>query len=154
MAPPLHGYTHTLAEGSVFTDGFETLIVEGDETIVIDAVRMVGDQGLVQLGAKIIGPDRRYGSVQMAPGWPPRDPDLASYPSVDAVGARLEPGHPAGYELLIGIRIAERGPVSRSGVEIDYSVGDERYTVTFPAEITMCTSTDQQVDGSCPDGAT
>lgn len=151
LEPPLsHGYADVMAHGRQFTDGFETLRLKGDEPAVIDAVRVVADPGLTQLGARVIGPDRRFASVQFDRHWPPRHPDLS--PSIEAVGAVIQPAsvEHMGYELVIGLRMDGPGPHFRSAVEIDYTVAGVGYTVTYQAEITMCTSVDQLVDGLCP----
>lgn len=142
FTPPEHGIVIPGQRGSVFTDGFEVLRLEGDEPAKIVSIRSVGGESTFKfLGALMAGPDRRDGAISYLPAFPPRDSSLG--PLVDAVGARIEPRvetrNGMGYELLIGYEVIDDTRVGyRAAVEVTYTVGDETYLWRSPGRMLFC----------------
>lgn len=153
IAPNPHGWATSDRVGDVFTDGMEIFRLAGDAEAVIEDIRLVGDEGLELVGAKVAGPDRAIGAIMYNADFPPVDePDLRDAVLYDAIGATITPRekHPGGWELLLGIRATEEGYLVREGVEVDYRVGDDEYTVFWEAWLGVCTSPKYEVDGDCP----
>ena len=149
-APNPHGWSTSNSVGDVFTDGMEVLHLEGNREAVIEDVRLVGDDGLELVGAKVAGQDRAIGFIQYNADFPPvNDPDLGDPVLIDAIGATVTP-YSGGWELLLGIKATKEGFLVREGVEIDYRVGGEEYTVFREAWLGVCTSPRYEVDGDCP----
>jgi hypothetical protein len=145
---PEHGYTVTAAPGETFTDGMEVLVVRGDRPAVIDSVELVGAEELEVVGFMFVGPERTE-SGQWWPGYPPKgrglDPSL-----VLPASTKIEPNVTRGWEPLVGIKVTEPGPLWRDGIRYTYTVDGVQYTRTVPAQLKVCTSKDQEVDGHCP----
>lgn len=135
-----HAYFIHDTRGTVFSDGFESLSVEGDEPVTIESVRSVGGGSALRfLGARIAGPARRYTAVQTFPVFPPERESLG--PLADAVGAVLQPeasGGRKGYELIIGYEVISDSYGARDGIEVAYRVGDERYREFISAGLVVC----------------
>jgi hypothetical protein len=147
-----HGWSVTEPAGDTFTDGMELLRLHGDRDAVIEDVRLVGDEGLELVGAKLASPERGIGWIQYRPAFPPaNDPDLGDV-LVDAVGATITPlvEDQGGWELLLGIQATGEGYLVRTGVEVDYRVGKNEYTVLLPAHLAVCTSPRLERKGACP----
>lgn len=125
----------------VFTDGLESLIFEGSSDAELVEVRMVGDNDLELIGVALGSPDRRFGSTQLMDGFPPRDPTLTDDAIIeDALGHPMTAHTRAdiGWELLLGIRATEPGRHVRTGIEVTYTVGGERYVELIPAALAVC----------------
>ncbi|MFC6286146.1 hypothetical protein ACFP3Q_07230 [Nocardioides sp. GCM10027113] len=150
--PDEHGYAITLPAGTTFTDGYEILKLAGDEPAVIEDVTIAGDDGLELVGALLAPPPRLNAAVQLMRSWPPRDEALDEDSFVEAVGARIEPlsRAPMGYELLLGLRVADEGYLVRESVTVTYRVGETVYEVDFPASIAVCTDAGLEIRGRCP----
>lgn len=155
--PKPHGIsTAALEVDQVFTDGFEMLVVTGEEPVTIKEVTLTGaDSQLELVGAKVAGEERTE-NIAWDAAFPPAVPDLG--PLADAEGAVLLPqsqqptGH-AGftdYELLLGMRVTAPGVWKRTGVRILYEAGGREYLWESSAELIACTK-DHSDDGeSCP----
>lgn len=154
IVPDPHGWaTSDAGVGDVFTDGSEILDLAGDQNAVIEDIRLVGDEGLELVGAKIVGGDRKIGAIQYNKDFPPtNEPELDDAVFYDAVGATITPEavNPGGWELLLGIKATEEGNLVREAIEVDYRVGEEKYTVSWEALLGVCTSPEYEVDGKCP----
>jgi hypothetical protein len=147
-----HGWAVTAPVGHPFTDGMEVLRLTGDQPAVIKDVRLVGNEGLELVGAKLASPERGIGWVQYRAEFPPNNDPVLDVDLVDVVGARITPlaSDNGGWELLLGIRATTDGYLVRTGVEVDYRVGANNYTVLLPAHLAVCTSPAHQRDGGCP----
>lgn len=153
--PPAHGSSVTLPVGTEFTDGFEILSLSGDTAAVIDSVELVDSPGFELLGTRLVSPARKLGFVQFVRGWPPASGSLRTAPVILAEGATITPtilNDGAGWELLVGIRVTGSGLLRRAGLKVDYTVGGEKFTATFPAEMVVCTDPRYEVRGRCPLG--
>lgn len=134
-------YVITAKPGRVLTDGSVVLDLHGREDATIVSVASVGDgANLHFMGAKLVGPHRRYTSTQWAPGWPPVHFQASSV--IDPVGATLKPSFRTwkkqAYELLLGYRVRGSGYGVRSGVTVTYQVGGEQYATTIASIIVTC----------------
>lgn len=157
QVPDPHGMTTAAADvGQVFTDGFEMLVVEGDEPITIRDVSLVGADPQLELVDAVVAAEERTLNFAYDPAFPPAEMDLG--PLSAAEGMVLYPRSQqrigtdgfTDYELLLGIRITEPGVWKRTGVRILYEVGDREYAWNSPAELIACTK-DHSEDGvSCP----
>jgi hypothetical protein len=141
LEPPKIAYVITVKPGRVITDGSIVLDLRGREDATIVRVTSVGDDANLEfLGAKVVGPHRRYTSTQWAPGWPPEHFKASSV--VDAVGATLRPSFRTwkkqAYELLLGYRVRGAAYGVRSGVTVTYRVGGQQYEATIPSIIVTC----------------
>lgn len=147
-----HGWATTGAVGDTFTDGMELLRLGGDQSAVIEDVRLVGDEGLELVGAKLAPPERAIGAVQYFETFPPTDDPVLDADLVDAEGTTITPMGEAGetWELLLGIRATREGYLVRTAVEVDYSVGDDEFTAVLPGHLAVCTSPDLERRGDCP----
>jgi hypothetical protein len=135
-----HGWATTMPVGSVFTDGFEVLHLDGHEPAVIKSVTMVGDPGIELVGASIATTERDIGSIQQLKGYPPSNPHIPRI--IPAAGASITPfaQDEIGWELLLGIKIVDDGYLVRDGIIIEYSVGGEDRRAFDPAQLVVCTS--------------
>lgn len=145
---PEHGYTVTVAEGDTFTDALESLVVKGKKPAVIDSVELVDAEGLEVVGYQLVGPKRTI-NLQYIPGYPPKDPDLDQSLVVPG-DTPIKPGETEGWELLLGIKVTKPGPLWRGGLRYLYTVDGVQYTKTIPAQLKVCTSPDQEINGECP----
>lgn len=141
LEPPKIAYVITAKQGRVFTDGSIVLDLRGRENATIVKVTSVGDEANLQfLGAKLVGPHRRYTGTQWAPGWPPVHFQASSV--IDPVGATLLPSFRTwkkqAYELLLGYFVRGAGYGVRSGVTVTYRVGGQQYEATIPNIIVTC----------------
>ena len=125
-----------------FTDGQVRLLLRGDEPATITGVTSNGGEDVFELiGAMVSGPDRRSGTIQYRPGWPPA---AAFGPSlVDAEGAVLRPASESdgmGYELLLGYRLRQTDSFGdpRVSVSIEYTVGSVDHVYTEQASLFLC----------------
>jgi hypothetical protein len=148
---PEHGYSLTVAEGETFTDALESLVVTGDEPAVLDAVELVDAEGLEVVGYQLIGPEREI-NLDWVPGYPPRaaDDEHLDESLIVPGDTPIQPGETAGWELLLGIKVTEPGPLYRAGIRYNYTVDGVQYTRTVPAQLKVCTSPEHLVDGACP----
>jgi hypothetical protein len=145
---PVHGYAITVAPGHTFTDGLESLVIHGDKPATLDSVELVGADGMEVLGYKLVGPERKVNG-QWWPGYPPRGRELEQRLVVPGT-TTIRPHEPGGWELLLGIKVTKPGPLWRDGLRYTYTVDGVRYTKTVPAQLKVCTSTEHEVEGSCP----
>lgn len=145
---PEHGYTLTVAPGETFTDGMEILVVHGDKPAVIDSVELVGAKGMKVLGFKFVGPGRAE-TGQWWPGYPPEGRGLEQGLVVPA-STKIQPQMTNGWELLLGIKVTKPGPLWRDGIRYTYTVDGVQYATTVPAQLKVCTSPEQEIDGGCP----
>jgi hypothetical protein len=148
---PEHGHSLTVAEGETFTDALESLVVTGDEPAVLDDVELVDAEGLEVVGYQLIGPERKI-QLDWIPGYPPRPADEEDLDTSLIVpgDTPIQPGETAGWELLLGIKVTQPGPLYRGGIRYTYTVDGVQYTKTVPARLKVCTSPEHLVDGSCP----
>jgi hypothetical protein len=134
-------YVITAKPGRVITDGSVVLDLHGREDATIVSVASVGDDDNLEfLGARLVGPHRRYTSTQWAPGWPPEHFQASSV--IDPVGATLQPSFRTwkkqAYELLLGYRVLKPTYGVRSGVTVTYRVGGQQYETTIASIIVTC----------------
>ncbi len=146
--PSDHGWETQQSVGAVFTDGFETLDVVSGPVQVIDVRFEGGDPGLELVGYELVQPPRRYATIQLLPGFPPRSRGLPK--------ARVKPGESLdtdpngqGYELLLGIKVVQEGRWVRTGVTVEYRSGGREYVQTLPAELIVCTRDFGKSGGRC-----
>lgn len=135
LVPPDNVYYPDYEQGDVFTDGWQRLLVKGDERAVVESVELTGSNGLELVDVLYAGADRKIGSVQVMPRFPPRRRALGQLMPVE--GATVPPGD-MGLELIIGLRVTGDGFAFREGVRIRYRVGQTRYVVDFPSGIAVC----------------
>lgn len=148
-ASPPHGWSTTQRVGATFGDGLEMLRLTGQQDAVIKSVSITGDDGLKLVDARLAGPDRET-AVQRFPTWPP----VGEYrrwvkPMVPAEGATITPD-PAGWELLLGLKVTRPGYLVRDSVRVEYEVGGRTYVRDFGGQLVVCTSPDMEVNGECP----
>jgi hypothetical protein len=134
-------YVITAKPGRVITDGSVVLDLHGREDATIVSVASVGDdENLEFLGARLVGPHRRYNSTQWAPGWPPEHFKASSV--VDPVGATLRPSfrtwRKQAYELLLGYRVLRPAYGVRSAVTVTYRVGGRQFESRIFSIIVTC----------------
>lgn len=146
-----HGYVARYGEGDVFTDGFERIRLSGSRPGVLEKVELVGPDvdRLEIVGVLLAVPERDLGSYQVAPGYPPRHPEVEALGTlVEAEGAPLATGK-VGSVMQIGIKVLDPGLLVRTGVRIYYTVDGERYTALLPGAISVCP--DAMSDDECTD---
>jgi hypothetical protein len=134
-------YVITAKPGRVITDGSVVLDLHGREDATIVSVASDGDDDNLEfLGAKLVGPHRRYTSTQWAPGWPPEHFKASSV--IDPAGATLRPSFRTwkkqAYELLLGYRVLKAAYGVRSGVTVTYRVGGHQFESTISSIIVTC----------------
>lgn len=148
--PDRHGYVVRYEVGDEFTDGWERVLLTGDEPGVLERIELVGPDvdHFEVLGVLLAGPDRKTGALQVYDGFTDKPTDRIARglgPLVPAVGARLAPGK-VGSVLQIGLKVLKPGLAIRTGIRIYYAVGDEKYVSYQPGGIVVCpkdTSTDE-----------
>jgi hypothetical protein len=155
VAPAPHGFVMTQPVGHVFTDGVETLKLDGSKAAVLRKVDLVGTDGLKIVGVALVKPGRKVGTIQAIDGWPPRDPYLrASDVMSKGIGATFTPAaqNPDGqsYELLVGLKVVGRGYLVRDGFRITYDVDGRTYSRFFPAQLAVCTTKRLEKSDGCP----
>ena len=155
VAPNGHGWAMSQPVGFEFTDGMETLHLNGNRSATLRKVELVGSDGLELLGVALVKPGRDVGTVQEIDGWPARDRHINPSDVVSpGIGATFTParGNPLGqsYELLVGMKVVRAGYLVRDGLRITYAVNGTSYTRYFPAQLTVCTSARFEKHGSCP----
>lgn len=121
--------------GTVFTDGLERLIpTEGPVTVT--GVEWLGSQdSAAEVGWKVAGPGRDFGSVQVSPGFPPTDPGFG--PLTDAVGTEISDTG-AGHLLLVGIEVVSDGYSVREGIRVTTERDGVTYADDLPAVLVFC----------------
>ncbi len=135
--------------GDRFTYGLNTVSIEGTGTAIIKDVRVVGlDEGVRFLGAQLGGPNRRRGTWQILPTWPPRHPKTDLRPLRTPITPRSV--DPIEWELFIGLEITEPGRFLSEGWRITYEVDGRTYRHTVPARILICTRRDDGSPRKCP----
>jgi hypothetical protein len=137
------GFSIIANVGDKFTNGMLVVHNRGDEDIeLLDVRPRVSNGGLRFLGAKIAGSERRVGSIQTLPAWPPVSPDLGDLEP--AAGARLPAGADdarAGVEVLLGFEVRQPGRSTVTGVDLEYRLvgsGDRR-KASFTSTMAVCT---------------
>lgn len=156
LVPPApHGFVMTQRVGHVFTDGVETLKLEGTEPAVLRKVELVGTDGLKIIGVSLVKPGRKVGTIQAIDGWPPKDPYLRPSDLMrKGIGARFTPAaeNPGkqSYELLVGLKIVHPGYLVRDGFRITYDVDGTTYRRFFPAQLAVCVSRHADPRDDCP----
>lgn len=122
--------------GGVLTDGLQVLRLTDDKPVVIDSVEQLGVTGDIEvLGLLHAGRQRKIGSIQLSPGFPPQNREFGPLGPLE--GVRVPPGR-LGVELLIGYRVDEDEFAARTGLRIRYHRGEARYVADFPAGIAFC----------------
>lgn len=150
---PPHGYGPIVVEpGVAFSDGFEIVTLDGEQTAEITDIRLVDSSDELSLvDVLVAGAAREYGAIiQFEPQFPPADnPEFG--PLTPARGAELQPNtdNPKGYELIFGLVVEDEGVFRRGGYEIDYTVAGEEFTRTYQAEIVICTPSFVGTDPAC-----
>ena len=155
MPPAPHGFVMTQPVGHVFTDGVETLKLDGKKPAVLRKVDVVGTKGLKIVGVAMVKPSRKVGTIQAIDGWPPKDPYLRPADVMTTgIGATFTPAteNPGkqSYELLVGLKIVHRGYLVRDGFRITYDVDGTTYRRFFPAQLAVCTSKSLEKTDGCP----
>jgi len=152
VVPRAHLSIKTMRPGESFADGTEVLHLLGTSPAMIEKVYMVDANGFEDLGAVLAPPRRKIGAVGITT-WPPSGRELAGVPLLPADGATITPDVANGgwgWELLLGMRPTQVGYLSRSAIQVDYRVGDDLFTSTFPAEFVVCNDERVLVEGQCP----
>lgn len=150
--PSAHAWAYELPVGTVFTDGLETLDLAGSKPATLVDVTLVGDPGLQLVGVSLAGPERPFASIQLIEQFPPQHRDLPSQVLVaDALGHQLTPlsVDDMGWQLLLGIKVAEPGRHVRSAVEVTYEVDGDTYIERLPAALAICGSEDGATGQDC-----
>lgn len=150
---PAHGYGPAIVEpGVAFSDGFEILTVDGDDTAIITDIRLINSsEELTLVDVLLAGPERESGAIiQFEPQFPPAT-DPAFGRLIAAVGAELRPNstNPMGYELIFGLVVDEEGVFRRGGYVVDYTVAGQQFSRSYEAEIIICTPAFVGVDPVC-----
>jgi hypothetical protein len=133
--PQKHGYFVQYAEGTVFTDGWETVLIEGSQPGVLEGVELVGAKGMSLEGVLVATSARTVGSIQVTPDFPPRHPGLGEL--MPAENATLDAGA-VGTALQLGIEVESSPVASREAVRVKYRVGDSLYVIEFPSILVVC----------------
>lgn len=129
-------YEVAFEKGAVFSDGFERVLLTGDRDAVLDRVEILGGDGYFSLeGLMVAGEDRRVGSIQFDPDFPPVRRGLGTL--VEGDGARLATG-PLGSLLIVGMRVTRAGIGWRSGLRVYYSVDGKDYFQDHPSAVVNC----------------
>lgn len=83
------------------------------------------------------GENRQVGSIQLTEGFPPDRPRQLG-PLRPLAGAVVEPGDELGPELLLGLRVVEKGYGERTGIRVYDEHGGADYYVDMPAGLALC----------------
>jgi len=133
--PPWNVYYWYPTPGDVVSDGFQELLLTGQEPVVVDSVEQLGVTGdLEVLGVLYAGARRKAGSIQISPGFPPSN--LLFSPLLPVVGAEVPPGG-LGLEVVIGLRVGD-GFSARTGLRVHYHQGETRFVSDLSAGIAFC----------------
>lgn len=140
--PPPNGFATHAAVGEVFTNGQLIIFNVGhaDLTVLKVTPTLTGD-GLRYLGARIAGMDRKLGSNQESPGFPPREPFFG--PLGPAHGSVLHTGRPwarRGVEVLLGFKVIAPGRSTVPKVSITYRDHTGVHTASWTSTMAVCTS--------------
>jgi hypothetical protein len=126
----------SLQVGTVFTDGLVDLTNSGTQAAVIDSISLEHTTaGFQFVGARVAGPNRRFGEEEIIKGFPPHQRQLGPLTAVP--GARIAPGK-GGVDLLIGLKVTRPGIQIRGGVEVNYHVGGDHYSYYAPVAVVNC----------------
>lgn len=145
-----HAWWRASTAGEVFSDGLEVLILRGDETAVIDDVRVEGGEESARfLGARLGLPGRPDDFNKDMAAFPPRA--VPTQDQAPAVGAEIVPGQT--YMLILGYEITADVASNRESIIVDYTIKDTAYTDEFPARLAFCPPplTDDACSAEYPD---
>lgn len=157
LAGDLH-YGQILDVNEEMSLGTIRLFVEkGDAPAQVEKVRLVGVNGPMELlGVRSRRIPQPGGNFLADFGFPPKEfsdtQPLAEGNVVPVSERRTADGSPLdGLMLVIGLRSTEPGVAAARGVEVQYRVGDKRYTQTFDQHVYICAPKAQYEAGeSCP----
>lgn len=121
--------------GTVFTDGLERLIPT-DGPVTVTGLEWLGSQNSTEvLGWSVAGPDRKFGSMQVSPGFPPTTPGFG--PLTEAVGTEISDTK-VGHLLLIGIKVVSDGYSVREGIRVTTERDGVTYRDNLPSTLVFC----------------
>lgn len=139
--PAEHGWITSQRVGATFSDGMESLEVEGGP-ITLREVRTIAPAGVAQLGFMVVRGDADGAVIQEMPGFPPAVPGL-----LDGAGAVLgESGNPESWALVVGYRVDADTRWERTGLEIVYDKGGRTFRQEFPATLIVCGPSTPEAD--------
>jgi hypothetical protein len=125
--------------GTTFTYGQPVVVNTGDEEAVLRRATLASPTpGLTTQAVRVGGPRRVF---NLPDGdWPPKDARrLDLHP---LAGFRLAPQDrpegKMGAELVFALRAGRPGRYAARGVELEYTVGDHRYTQLVPTAMAVC----------------
>lgn len=137
----VHGYQTFAEPGQTFTDGWERLELDRTDgpAAEIGSIKLLGTDGTMSLaGALLALPDRRVGSIQVSPDWPPTRPGLGTL--IEAEGASVAPD-PSGVGYVLQLGLTAQEPIAyRRGVRVTYEVEDETYTYDSHGVVVSCSA--------------
>ena len=131
-----------------FTDGLEVLRLKGASSARITDVSLIGSHRIALLGAVLLPPGRQLGAVQVVDSWPPEDREIDESALVEARGARID-DDPAGWELLLGLKLTNGRAADRFGVRIEYETHGATHLAVLPAFLRICASTPPRASAAC-----
>jgi hypothetical protein len=121
--------------GSVFSTGLVTLTNSSPDSLVLDAVELLGGRGGLELVGAGIQRAPSEGVVGLEPGYPP----AAITPIAPLPGAIVAP-HERNVSVVVGAKAVRAGTDSFTWIRLAYHVASRRdhYEVDFPIGIDVC----------------
>lgn len=144
-----HGYQVNVEVGESFTDSMETLRLPGSDVgRVITVTPVYETDGLKTVGVWAAGRDRSATAAinQVYDEAPPRDPDLGTITKVSGRTFSSIDRAPGQLQLLLATKATRKGVFLRTGYEVEYEYGGNRYKDFVNAQIRVC------ADVTCPEG--
>jgi hypothetical protein len=139
------GWSTSLEVGRRFADGDLLLRLPKEiEGIVIrDVEPLLSGDGLTPLGVRMALPDRPMAAVQMVDSWPPEDPDVPEFVSLEDATLSGEDswgdyGFNKGYELFVGFEVTAPGRTTVQGYRVTYEHAGEMYSLVIPQSLAVC----------------
>ncbi len=140
--------------GTIFSYGVAVVVNTGDRVAVLRRATLAEpSEGLETLAVRVGGPKRRFALVSGDVRWPPREAPQQDLRPLE--GFRLatadEPHTDPGAELLFALRVRRPGRYTTKGVQLEYTVGDRRYTQLVPTALAVCATARRPPPGpKCP----
>ncbi|MFC5012390.1 hypothetical protein [Nocardioides plantarum] len=113
----------------------ERMYPAGAPARISDLSWLGGEAAAKVIGWKVAGPDRKFGAMQISPGFPPTSSGFGTIG--DAIGTTVTDGE-VGHELLIGIEVISDSYSVRTGVAVGTVVNGKAYRDEFPATLVFC----------------